>query len=66
MRIESKHKHIEDAQERNIIISQEYEDFMEDYGCIVYGRPIPLGIQRQQECVGWNPQENVLGEHIHK
>jgi hypothetical protein len=38
-RIETKHRHIEDAQERKRIISEEYEKFMEDYECIVYGRP---------------------------
>jgi hypothetical protein len=41
MRIESNHKLVADAQERKRIISQEYEDFMEDYKCIVYGRPSP-------------------------
>jgi hypothetical protein len=36
-RIETKHKHIEDAAERKEIIKQEYEDFLEDYECIVFG-----------------------------
>jgi hypothetical protein len=36
-RIETKQKHIEDAEERNRTIKQEYEDFLEDYGCIVFG-----------------------------
>jgi hypothetical protein len=36
-RIETKHKHIEDAEERNRTIKQEYEDFLEDYECIVFG-----------------------------
>jgi hypothetical protein len=38
MRIETKHKHIEDAEERKRTLTQEYEDFMEDYECIIYGR----------------------------
>jgi hypothetical protein len=36
-RIETKHKHIEDAEERNGTIKQEDEDFLEDYECIVFG-----------------------------
>jgi hypothetical protein len=36
-RIETKHKHIEDAEERKRTVNQEYEAFMEDYKCIVYG-----------------------------
>jgi hypothetical protein len=36
-RIEDKHKHIEDAAERKETIKQEYEDFLEDYECIVFG-----------------------------
>jgi hypothetical protein len=35
-RIETKHKHIEDAEERNRTIKQKYEDFLEDYECIVF------------------------------
>jgi hypothetical protein len=41
MRIESKHKHIQDTQEKKRIIFEEYEDFMKDYECFVYGRPSP-------------------------
>jgi hypothetical protein len=36
-RIENKHKDIEDAAERKETIKQEYEDFLEDYECIVSG-----------------------------
>jgi hypothetical protein len=36
-RIETKHKDIEDAAERKEPIKQEYEDFLEDYECIVFG-----------------------------
>jgi F0F1-type ATP synthase membrane subunit b/b' len=35
-RIETKHKNIEDATERKETIKQEYEDFLEDYECIVF------------------------------
>jgi hypothetical protein len=36
-RIETKHKGIEGAAERKETIKQEYEDFLEDYECIVFG-----------------------------
>jgi hypothetical protein len=36
-RIETKHKDIEDAAERKETIKQEYEDFLEEYECIVFG-----------------------------
>ena len=36
-RIETKHKDIKDATERKETIKQEYEDFLEDYECIVFG-----------------------------
>jgi hypothetical protein len=36
-RSEMKHMHIEDAEEMNRTIKQEYEDFLEDYECIVFG-----------------------------
>jgi hypothetical protein len=36
-RIETKHKDIEDAAERKKTIKQEYEDFLEDFECIVFG-----------------------------
>jgi hypothetical protein len=36
-RIETKHKDIEDSAERKENIKQEYEDFLEDYECIVFG-----------------------------
>jgi hypothetical protein len=35
-RIKMKHKDIEDAAERKETIKQEYEDFLEDYECIVF------------------------------
>jgi hypothetical protein len=71
--IEAKHKHIEDDEERKRMIFQRfnefmkdyapiYDKFMEDYKCDVY----PRGIQRQQECAGWNPEDFVPGEHVHK
>ncbi len=36
-RIETKHRDIKDATERKETIKQEYEDFLEDYECIVFG-----------------------------
>jgi hypothetical protein len=36
-RIETKHKDTEDAAERKETIKQEYEHFLEDYECIVFG-----------------------------
>jgi hypothetical protein len=36
-RIKTKHKDIKDAAERKETIKQEYEDFLEDYKCIVFG-----------------------------
>jgi hypothetical protein len=35
--IETKHKDIKDATEKKETIKQEYEDFLEDYECIVFG-----------------------------
>jgi hypothetical protein len=36
-RIKTKHKDIKDATERKETIKQEYEDFLEDHECIVFG-----------------------------
>jgi uncharacterized protein (UPF0335 family) len=36
-RIKTKHKDIRDATERKETIKQEYEDFLGDYECIVFG-----------------------------
>jgi hypothetical protein len=36
-RIETKYKDIKDTTERKETIKQEYEDFLEDYECIVFG-----------------------------
>ena len=36
-RIKTKHKDTEDAAERKETIKQEYEHFLEDYECIVFG-----------------------------
>jgi hypothetical protein len=71
--IEAKHKHIEDDEERKRMIFQRcskfmedyvpiYNKFVEDYKCVMY----PRGIRRQQECVGWNPENFMRGEHVQK
>jgi hypothetical protein len=64
--IEEKHKHIGDDEERKRMIFQGCSEFMKDYASIYdkfmvdYKRNMyPRGIQRQQECVGWNPEDFV-------
>jgi hypothetical protein len=70
--IEEKHKNIEDDEVRKRMIFQGcnefmkdyapiYSKFMKDYKCDMY----PRGIQRQQECVGWKPEDSVPREHVH-
>jgi hypothetical protein len=42
-----------------------YHKFMEDYKGYMCPRPDLRNVQRQQECVGWNPEKKVPGEHMH-
>jgi hypothetical protein len=71
--IEAKHKHIQDDEERKRMIFQGCNEFMKDYAPIYdklmedYKRDMyPRGIRRQHECVGWNLEDFVPGEHVHK
>jgi hypothetical protein len=75
--MEDKYIHITDLEERKRIISQGcnkfmkdyapiYDKFMEDYRGDSYRTYANRNVRRQQECVGWNPEENVPGEHMHK
>jgi hypothetical protein len=73
-RMEDKYIHIA---ERKRLISQGcnklmkdyapiYDKFMEDYRMGSYLKYTSRNVQRQQECAGWNPEENVPGEQMHK
>jgi hypothetical protein len=67
IRVKTKHKHIEDAEERKRTITQEYADFNEVYKCIINGRthsPEPYVFDNNTSVLdGTRNKKRAMGAH---